>query len=164
MAWLLTRFEVPKEGFDELRLGLLSDLEPADVADVDELMVYCRRVAGVVGWLVAPICGYRGGRETLDMALALGNGPYSRPFAGENYLYFRAQQQDAFGIVYFQPAVFALANLDDGSFQLTPELDYTGFKNVELRLRLYLLHGKNLTDFGEKPNERKVEAYARFYF
>ncbi|MFN2321591.1 MAG: phytoene/squalene synthase family protein [Trueperaceae bacterium] len=73
LAWLLERFPVPKAGFDELRLGLLSDLEPADVADFDELMVYCRRVAGVVGWLVAPVCGYRGGDETLQMALALGN-------------------------------------------------------------------------------------------
>lgn len=73
LAWLLERYDVPKEGFDELRLGLLSDLEPADVADLDELMVYCRRVAGVVGWLVAPVCGYRGGAETLQMALALGN-------------------------------------------------------------------------------------------
>ena len=73
LAWLLERYAVPKAGFDELRLGLLSDLEPADVADLDELMRYCRRVAGVVGWLVAPVCGYRGGDETLDMALALGN-------------------------------------------------------------------------------------------
>jgi hypothetical protein len=104
------------------------------------------------------------GSPLLQRALALGQGPYSRPFAGRNYAYFRAQQQDAFGVVYFQPAVFALVNLDDGSFQVTPELDYTGFKNVELRLRLYLLHGDSLTDFGEKPNTRKVELYARFYF
>jgi len=31
-------------------------------------------------------------------------------------------------------------------------------------VRLYLLHGSSSTDFGEKPNERKLEAYARFYF
>lgn len=73
LAWLLERYDVPREAFDELRLGLRSDLEPADVQDVDELMRYCRRVAGVVGWLVAPVCGYRGGDETLQMALALGN-------------------------------------------------------------------------------------------
>ncbi len=72
LAWLLERFDVPLPAFDELRLGLASDLEPTDVADVDELMVYCRRVAGVVGWLVAPVAGFRGGQETLDQALALG--------------------------------------------------------------------------------------------
>jgi len=100
----------------------------------------------------------------LAKALALGQGSYGRPFAGENYLYFRAQQQDALGIVYFQPAVFAMLNLDDRSFQVTPELQYTGFNNFELRLRLYLLHGASSTDFGEKPNDRKLEFYVRYYF
>ena len=72
LAWVLERYDVPLSAFEELALGLASDLEPADFADMDELMRYCRRVAGVVGWLVAPVAGYRGGPETLDMALALG--------------------------------------------------------------------------------------------
>ena len=72
LAWLLERYPVPRGAFEELYLGLASDLESADVADTDELMLYCRRVAGVVGWLVAPVAGYRGGPETLDMALSLG--------------------------------------------------------------------------------------------
>ena len=100
----------------------------------------------------------------LQRALTLGRGSYARPFAGENYLYFRAQHPDAFGIVYFTPAVFAMLNLDDRSFQVTPELQYTGFNNFELRLRLYLLHGGSSTDFGEKANSRKLEFYARYYF
>lgn len=57
-----------------------------------------------------------------------------------------------------------MVNLDDRSFQVTPELQYTGFNNFELRLRLYLLHGSSSTDFGEKPNGRKLEFYVRFYF
>ena len=100
----------------------------------------------------------------LAKALALGQGSYGRPFAGENYLYFRAQQQDALGIVYFQPSLFAMLNLNDHSFQVTPELLYTGIKNLDLRLRLYLLQGETSTDFGEKPNSRKLEFYARYYF
>jgi len=72
LAWVLSRYDVPRVAFEELYLGLASDLEPADVQTLDELMVYCRRVAGVVGWLVAPVAGYRGGPETLQMALALG--------------------------------------------------------------------------------------------
>ena len=72
LAWVLERHDVPLPAFEELYLGLASDLEPTDVADLDELMLYCRRVAGVVGWLVAPVAGYRGGAETLDMAMSLG--------------------------------------------------------------------------------------------
>jgi len=105
-----------------------------------------------------------GSSPLLQKALALGQGPYGKPFAGEDYLYFRAQQQDALGIVYFQPAVFAMVNLDDHSFQVTPELLYTGIKNLELRLRLYMLHGGSFTDFGEKPNSHTLELYARYYF
>lgn len=72
LAWVLERHDVPLPAFEELYQGLASDLEPTDVADLDELMLYCRRVAGVVGWLVAPVAGYRGGPETLDMAMSLG--------------------------------------------------------------------------------------------
>ena len=72
LAWVLERFAVPLPAFEELYAGLATDLEPTDIADLDELMLYCRRVAGVVGWLVAPVAGYRGGRETLDCALSLG--------------------------------------------------------------------------------------------
>ena len=72
LAWVLERYEVPYAAFDELRLGLASDLCVPDFQTDEELMLYCRRVAGVVGWLVVPIAGYRGGQETLDQALALG--------------------------------------------------------------------------------------------
>jgi len=100
----------------------------------------------------------------VQRALALGQGSYGRPNAGSRYLYFRAQQKDALGIVYFQPALTAMVNLEDRSYQVTPELQYTGINNLELRLRLFLLHGGAMTDFGEKANSRKFELYARYYF
>jgi hypothetical protein len=57
-----------------------------------------------------------------------------------------------------------MANLKDHSYQVTPELQYTGFNNLELRLRLFVLTGDAGTDFGEKLASRKVELYARYYF
>ena len=72
LTWVLENYNVPKTAFEELYLGLESDLSPQHVEDMDELMLYCRRVAGVVGLLIAPIAGYRGGEETLLNALALG--------------------------------------------------------------------------------------------
>jgi hypothetical protein len=105
-----------------------------------------------------------GSTVLLQKALALGRGSYGRPNPGTDYLYFRAQQKDALGIVYFQPAITAMMNLQDRSFQVTPELSYTGINNLELRARLFLLHGGASTDFGEKQNSRKFEVYARYYF
>jgi 15-cis-phytoene synthase len=72
LCWVLENYDVPKQAFEELYLGLDSDLRPGPYETIDDLMLYCRRVAGVVGWLIAPIAGYRGGRETLEYALALG--------------------------------------------------------------------------------------------
>ncbi|MEK7439047.1 MAG: hypothetical protein AAB150_19420 [Pseudomonadota bacterium] len=105
-----------------------------------------------------------GSSVLLPKALALSQGGYGRPNAGKDYLYFRAQQKDALGIVYFQAAVTAMMNLQDRSYQLTPELQYSGVKNLDLRLRLLLLQGANMTDFGEKQNSGKLEFYARYYF
>ena len=100
----------------------------------------------------------------MQKALSLSQGSYGRPNPGKDYLYFRVQQKDALGIVYFAPAITAIMNLQDSSYQLTPELQYTGFTNLELRLRLLLLHGGRGTDFGEKQLSRKLELYARYYF
>jgi len=105
-----------------------------------------------------------GSTALLQKALSLSQGGYGRPNPGKDYVYFRAQQKDALGIVYFQPAITAMMNWQDRSYQLTPELLYTGIKNLDLRLRLFLLHGGASTDFGEKQNSRKLEFYARYYF
>lgn len=72
LAWVLECYDVPRTAFEEVYLGLASDLEHKQPETVEDLMLYCRRVAGVVGLLVAPIAGYRGGEETLLNALALG--------------------------------------------------------------------------------------------
>lgn len=105
-----------------------------------------------------------GSSALLQKALSLSQGSYGRPNAGRDYLYFRAQQKDAFGILYFQPSVTAMMNWQDRSYQVTPELLYTGVNNLELRLRFFTLHGGAATDFGEKQNSRKLELYGRFYF
>jgi hypothetical protein len=95
---------------------------------------------------------------------SLAQAGYGRPNTGRDYAYLRAQVKDAFGVVYFQPAITAMINVNDRSFQITPELQYTGINNLELRARLFLLGGGHATDFGEKQNARKLELYARLYF
>jgi hypothetical protein len=112
---------------------------------------------------------FRQARQTGDGALlrraqTLASSGYGRPNPGTDYFYLRMQQKDAFGIVYFQPALTAIANLDDHSYQVTPELLYTTTGNLELRARLYTLHGSEGSEFGEKQTRRKLEVYLRYYF
>jgi hypothetical protein len=56
-----------------------------------------------------------------------------------------------------------MINVSDLSIQITPELLYSGVKNLDLRLRVYALRGGAGTDFGEQQNSRKIEMYAWNY-
>lgn len=76
LGWAVAAYPVPQRAFGELREGFEMDLrldsgEFAFETEAD-LQLYCRRVAGVVGFMVAPVAGYRGGAETLEQALWLG--------------------------------------------------------------------------------------------
>lgn len=89
---------------------------------------------------------------------------YTRPAAMRDYLYTRVSQKEPFDILYFTPAITAIANLQDGSFSLAPELLYTGITNLELRLKGTALVGSGRSEYGEKVNDARVELRMRWYF
>ena len=105
-----------------------------------------------------------GNAALLGRAQSLAQGGYGRPNAGRNYLYLRVSQKEPFDFLYFTPAITVIANLDDRSASLVPEALYTGFTNVELRLRVFALAGGARTEFGEKQNSNRIELLARLYF
>lgn len=72
LAWAAARWPIPLSAFGELHQGLQMDLRGQVYRDMNDLTLYCRRVAGVVGFMIAPISGYRGGERTLHCALMLG--------------------------------------------------------------------------------------------
>jgi hypothetical protein len=102
--------------------------------------------------------------NAIQSALNLYQGGYGRPNAMRNYLYAQVSQREPFDILYFTPSLTTMINLDDHSFQVNPELLYTGVKNLELRLRYFALVGGSGTEFGEKPNSRRLELRLRYYF
>ena len=73
-------------------------------------------------------------------------------------------QKEPFDILYFTPALTLVANADDRSTSVAPELLYTGFNNIELRLRAFFLGGGTDTEFGERRNSRRFELQGRIYF
>ena len=89
---------------------------------------------------------------------------YGRPYVGRNYLYIRFSQKEPFDILYLSPALTTIINLDDRSTSISPEIAYTGFTNVEIRLRFSLLTGGSFTEYGEKQTNNKVELRLRWYF
>lgn len=105
-----------------------------------------------------------GDPSLLNRANNLSQGNYGKMTPEMNYLYLRTSQKEPFDILYFTPAVTMIANLDDKSFSLTPELLYTGITNLELRLRAGFIVGSRGSEFGEKPNDYRLEFRIRYYF
>lgn len=105
-----------------------------------------------------------GNDALLRRANAAAMGGYGRANPMGRYMYLRVSQKDPFDILYFTPAITSIVNLSDRSFSVAPELLYTGITNVELRLRLFWLEGREASDFGEKQTWRRLELRARVYF
>ena len=81
-----------------------------------------------------------------------------------DYLYLRASQKEPFDILYFTPSLTGIFNVNDKSFSISPELLYTGIKNLELRLKTTFLVGDSYTEFGEKQNYCRIEFRVRYFF
>ncbi len=105
-----------------------------------------------------------GNASLISRAATLAQGNYGRNTPMTDYLYLRVSQKEPFDTLYFTPAVTLIMNLRDQSFNLTPELLYTGFTNWELRLKTFFIVGRGNTEFGEKPNDYRVEFRVRYYF
>jgi hypothetical protein len=105
-----------------------------------------------------------GSNALLQRASNAARAGYNAPNPGERYLYVRASQSEPFDILYFTPAITAIVNLADRSYSIAPEVTYTRFRNLDLRLRLIMLEGDAGTDFGEKLNTSRLELRVRYYF
>lgn len=95
---------------------------------------------------------------------SLAQSGFGKANLGRDYAYLRASVNEPFAWLYVNTALTAMGNLQDGSFQLTPELGYTGVTNLELRTRLIGLWGGARTEFGEKTSRARLELSARYSF
>jgi len=105
-----------------------------------------------------------GKKDLLNKATVLSKGGYGRNNPMRDYFYLRATQKEPFNILYFTPAFTTIMNLNDKSLSLSPELLYTGFTNWEFRLKGAALVGQTGSEFGEKPNNYRIELRVRHYF
>lgn len=89
---------------------------------------------------------------------------YTRIAPMRDYLYARVSQKEPFDILYVTPALTTIANLQDASFSVTPELLYTGITNLELRLKGTAVIGAPGSEYGEKQNDARIELRIRYFF
>jgi phytoene synthase len=71
LAQSVARFQIPRQPFDDLILGLEMDLSVARYDTFEDLALYCYRVASAIGLIAVEILGYQNPR-TRDYAVNLG--------------------------------------------------------------------------------------------
>jgi len=89
---------------------------------------------------------------------------YQQRHFGQDYFYLKISQKEPFDILYFNPWIAAVVNLQDFSFNLQPGMTWAPVTNVELNFRVGIPVGPASTDFGEKPDKFRPEIWARYYF
>lgn len=100
----------------------------------------------------------------INKVRSVAQSGYGRPNPSRDYLYVKASVSEPFDWVYGAASITTMINLNDHSYQVTPELSYTGFANWELRGRLIVLGGKTQTEFKEKASSARIEVYVRYFF
>ena len=108
-------------------------------------------------------------RATADASAMKRTGQITQPYYqqrnfGEDYFYLKISQKEPFDILYFNPWVAAVVNLQDLSFNLQPGMTWAPVTNLELNFRVAIPVGSGDTDFGEKPDAFRPEFWARYYF
>jgi len=106
----------------------------------------------------------KGNQSMLNKAITITKNNYGRMNPGKNYFYLRVSQKDPFDILYWTPGITLIANVDDKSFSLMPEVLYTGITNLEFRLRGGPIVGTRGSEYGEKQNDFRIDFRIRYYF
>jgi len=106
---------------------------------------------------------------TGDAAVMKRASQVTRPYYqqrnfGEDYFYLKISQKEPFNILYFNPWVAAVVNLQDFSFNLQPGMTWAPVTNLELNFRVGIPIGETKTDFGEKQDTLRPEIWVRYYF
>ncbi len=100
----IARFGIPEQPFQDLISGMEMDLVKTRYANFAELELYCYRVAGTVGLMMAPVLGIRDERA-LEPAAELGKAmqltnilrDVAEDF-GRGRIYLPADELSAFGV------------------------------------------------------------------
>lgn len=102
--------------------------------------------------------------DQLPLNEDIDKGPFSKPNPMRRYVGFRTWWEEPGDFLYLTTGLQVLYNLDDDSYSIAPEVTYDGFDDIQLRMRGTLPVGDVLTEWGEKPNQYKLEAQVRFFF
>jgi hypothetical protein len=105
-----------------------------------------------------------GDRSLFDPINALAADGFSWRNPLKDYLYVRLSQKEPFDVLYFTPALTAIVAMNDGSFSLMPEFNYSPITNLDLRIRGIYAMGRDETEYGGKQTDWQMELRLRYFF
>ncbi|WP_419660863.1 hypothetical protein Dvar_12670 [Desulfosarcina variabilis str. Montpellier] len=105
-----------------------------------------------------------GDGSLMQRAGRLAGPVYEQRNFGEDYAYLKISQKEPFDILYFNPWITSIVNLQDLSFNLQPGLTWTPVTNLEFNCRVGIPVGAAKTEFGEKLDVCRPEVWVRYYF
>ena len=105
-----------------------------------------------------------GSSEAVRQALQYSQTYFNSTNLKKDYFYFKITQPEPFNLLYFNPSLYFIFNLNDGSFIASAPLSFERFENVEFLMQPTLIVGSNGTEYGDKQFQSKIEACVKFYF
>ncbi len=88
----------------------------------------------------------------------------SGQFVMRNYAYLKFSQPEIFNILYLNPSLYTIINIDDQSFSAGVDISYTRFTNIRLSLKYGMLYGETDSEYGSKPGKHKLGFKAEWSF
>ena len=105
-----------------------------------------------------------GDESDLKEAFNITRESYGRINPMRDYIFLRVSQKEPFDILYFTPSLTWIYNISDESYSLSPEVLYNPVTNLELRLKMGLIHGRGMSEYGEKQNSYRFEFRIKYYY
>ncbi|MEW5721677.1 MAG: hypothetical protein AB1896_01115 [Thermodesulfobacteriota bacterium] len=105
-----------------------------------------------------------GNSAVMQRANLLTRPYYRQRNFGQDYFYLKITQKEPLDILYLNPWLAVLANLQDFSYNLQLGVSYAPVTNLELNLRVGIPLGPSGTEFGEKQDSFQPEFWVRYYF
>jgi len=105
-----------------------------------------------------------GNPMVMKRAAGLAQPYFQQRNFGRDYLYLKITQKEPFDILYFNPWVAVILNLQDWSYNLQPGMTYAPVTNLELSFRVNIPIGPAGTEFGEKLDALRPEVRVSYYF
>lgn len=82
----------------------------------------------------------------------------------QDYLYIKLMHPEPFDWLYFTPSLYTIYNLSDNSYLLSLRISYKPIINTEFIFWGTLLAGNNMTEYGGKQVQQRIELWMRVFF